>query len=199
MSKNADFGRQTRIRVAIEAARIMAEEGVDDFHLAKRKAADRLYINSRQALPTNQEIEHELRAYQSLFQGQKQPHNLHRLRSIALKAMKLLMQFAPKLAGPVLDGTAGAHSKVELHVFAEQTEDIQLFLMERHIPFRTTQRSMRVSPSSRRDFPVYQFIADDTPLDIVVFPLRGMRNAPLSPVTGKPMQRATAREVEAIL
>lgn len=199
MSKNADFGRQTRIRVAIEAARIMAEEGVDDFYLAKRKAADRLFISSRHALPTNQEIEHELRAYQSLFQGQKQQHHLQRLRAIALKAMKLLTQFAPKLAGPVLDGTAGAHSKVELHVFAEQSEDLQFFLMERKIPFRVTHRSMRVSASGRRDFPVYQFIADDTPLEIIVFPLRGMRSAPLSPVTGKPMHRATTREVEAIL
>ena len=50
----ADLLRQA---VAEEAARIMREQGVDDFLLAKRKAAERLGVTDASILPRNTEIE----------------------------------------------------------------------------------------------------------------------------------------------
>src|SRR3990170_3607900 len=80
--------RQTgmRARIAAAAARIMAEDGIDDFALAKRKAARRLGANDAQALPANDEIEAELRAYRSLYQAEEHTLRVAELRSIALRA-----------------------------------------------------------------------------------------------------------------
>jgi len=71
-----------------------------DFALAKRKAARQLGAEDTQALPKNEEIEAELRAYQSLYQGEEQRERIHYLRGRALEAMRLLEQF--RLTSPVL-------------------------------------------------------------------------------------------------
>src|SRR5215510_7849267 len=64
--------QQMRNRIAAAAARLMAEDGLEDFALAKRKAARQLGAEDTQSLPKNEEIEAELRAYQSLYQGEEQ-------------------------------------------------------------------------------------------------------------------------------
>src|SRR6266498_1831102 len=94
--------QQMRARIAATAARLMAEDGIEDFALAKRKAARQLGAEDTQSLPKNEEIEIELRAYQSLYQGEEQRERIQYLREHALGAMQLLAQFRPYLAGPVL-------------------------------------------------------------------------------------------------
>ena len=62
-----DKARRNRLRIAQEAARLMSEHGIRDFHHAKRKAAERLGIADTQSLPRNAEIEQALREHQRLF------------------------------------------------------------------------------------------------------------------------------------
>jgi len=117
-----------RQRLAVEAARIMAEEHLSDFYKAKQKAAARLGATNTRNLPRNDEIERALVEYQRLFRADSQPARLRRLRETALRAMELLARFNPRLVGPVLRGTADEHSEVTLHVFADTSEEIGLFL-----------------------------------------------------------------------
>src|SRR5262245_39407788 len=91
-----------RARIAAAAARIMAEDGVDDFALAKRKAARVLGAAETEALPANDEIEAELRAYLALYQADEHPQRIAELRRVALDAMRTLERFRPYLTGPVL-------------------------------------------------------------------------------------------------
>ena len=79
-----------RIRLAAAAARIMAEEGIDDFALAKRKAARRLGASETESLPSNDEVEAELRDYRALYQAEEHPRRILELRTIALDAMDAL-------------------------------------------------------------------------------------------------------------
>src|SRR5262249_44680340 len=72
-----------RARIAAAAARIMAEDGVDDFALAKRKAARSLGASETEALPANDEIEAELRAYRDLYQPEEHAQRIVELRSVA--------------------------------------------------------------------------------------------------------------------
>jgi len=44
-----------------------------------------------------------------------------------------------------------------------------------------------------------RFQIDDQPIEATVFPTDGIRQAPVSPVDGRPMRRANAFEVEALL
>jgi hypothetical protein len=65
----------------------MAEDGIDDFALAKRKAAKQLGVTEAQSLPGNDEIEEQLRAYLELYQSEEHPQRIAELREIALDAM----------------------------------------------------------------------------------------------------------------
>ena len=65
-----------RARIAAAAARIMAEDGINDFSLAKRKAARQLGADSREGLPGNDEIETELRAYLAIYQAEEHPERV---------------------------------------------------------------------------------------------------------------------------
>lgn len=184
-------GRDQRIRqhIALEAARILSTAGERDYHQAKRKAAAHLGAHATRNMPGNREIEQALVEYQRLFQGDSQPAVLHRLRQVALEAMVFFGAFSPRLAGPVLNGTADTHSGVHLHVFSATAEDVDLFLSQRHIPCREGVARLHMGPALFITYPSYRFIADDTPVTLIVFPHGGQRQAPLSPIDGRPMQR----------
>ena len=192
----ADLLRQA---VAEEAARIMREQGVDDFLQAKRKAADRLGVTDASILPRNTEIEAALVAHQRLFAADRHEASLVALRRSALEAMRLMADFQPRLVGPVLTGTASPHSEITLHLFAEIPEAVSLKLEERGVPHEVLERRLRYERDRIVSYPALRFVAGRQTVDAVVFPLDGIRQAPSSPVDGKPMRRASAAEVEALL
>jgi hypothetical protein len=192
-------GEQLRRALAQEAARIMSEQGIEDFLLAKRKAAERLGVADASVLPKNTEIEEALAEYHRLFGAQRHETALRELRSTALKAMTLLAEFNPRLVGPVLTGMASEHSEIMLHLFAEQPEIVSWKLEEQGIPHQLNQRRLRYEPGRVVAYPAFSFVAGKQAIDAVVFPLDGIRQAPSSPVDGRPMRRGDATEVAELL
>ncbi len=177
----------------------MAESGIRDFGLAKRKAAEQLGVIASRSLPTNQEVEHALIEYQRIFRAHAQPKQLQRLREAAVKAMRLLEQFAPRLVGPVLGGTADENYPVTLHLFAETPEAVGLFLDDRNIPHELQKRRLRVDTDHVLEYPQYRFVAGEVTVELTVFPPKAIRQSPLSPVDGRPMSRASLTAVEALV
>src|ERR1051326_1713892 len=102
VADSARIGRQSsmRARISAQAARIMAEDGIDDFALAKRKAARQLGVAETESLPANDEIEDELRTYRSLYQHETHQRRIDELRTVAVEAMQALERFNPYLTGP---------------------------------------------------------------------------------------------------
>jgi hypothetical protein len=193
-------GDNLRRALAQEAARIMAEHGIRDFLIAKRKAAERFGVTDGGAvLPKNSEIEEALAAYQRLFGGASHLEALHAQRSAALAAMRYLREFEPRLVGAVLAGTATEHSDVQLHLFADRAESVTLKLIDQGIPHEVTERRVKLNAERSRAFPGVRFEMDAQPIEATVFPPEGIRQAPVSPVDGRPMRRASALEVEALL
>lgn len=133
-------GSNLRREIAGAAARLMAEEGVSDYGFAKRKAARSLGLGDTDVLPTNEEIETELRAYLAIYQSEEQPARLAELRHDALEAMDLLVDFHPYLTGAVLDGTAGRYAVIELELFADSAKDVEILLLSHDIPYRIDER-----------------------------------------------------------
>ena len=191
--------RQMRQRIAQEAARLIVSEGIRDYLAAKRKAAERLGAPDTQNLPRNIEVEAELSAYQRLFREQDQPLRLRQLRVAALDAMRFFERFDPRLTGSVLSGTAGAHSDINLHLFVDSPEEIHLFLLEANVPYEQSQRRLRVDRDEYATYPSVRFLAGEIQVEAVIFPLNGLRQAPRSPLDGKPMSRANLRRVEELL
>jgi hypothetical protein len=200
LTHNMSRADNLRRALAQEAARIMAEHGIRDFLVAKRKAAERLGVSDGAALlPKNAEIETALAEYQRLFGGTTHLESLTAQRRAALSAMRYLSEFEPRLVGPVLSGTATVHTEVQLHLFAERAEAVTLKLLDEGIPHEITERRVKLNPERIRAFPGVRFQMEDQPIEATVFPTDGIRQAPVSPVDGRPMRRANAFEVEALL
>lgn len=197
--KKAHAGSTLRERIAAEAARIMVESGNPSYLVAKKKAAQRLGAADGHALPNNEEIERAIGEYQRLFLADTQPGHLRHLREEGLKAMRLLEPFDPRLVGPVLEGTADHYSEVNLHVFADAVEDVGLYLMNHGIPSELSSRRLREARGANVEQPEYRFVAGDIPLGVTVFWGPSARQPPVSPVDGRPMRRASMRQVEALL
>src|SRR4026209_263284 len=139
MARRTNKQNGTRARIAAAAARLMAEDGIDYYALAKRKAAKQLGALESTALPGNDEIEAELRAYLALYQADEHPQRVAELRRLALEAMRSLERFNPYLTGTVLAGTPGPYAEIELQLFPESTKEVELFLLDRGIEFETQE------------------------------------------------------------
>ncbi len=150
MSRKGNRQTGMRARIAATAARIMAEDGIEDFALAKRKAARRLGASEAQALPGNDEIEAELRSYRALYQAEEHPLRIAELRRVALDAMRALQRFNPYLTGPVLKGIAGRYAEIELQLFPESAKDVELFLLDRNLAYTTQDKLSVFDPRDER-------------------------------------------------
>ncbi|HET6564528.1 MAG TPA: hypothetical protein VFG52_03870 [Xanthomonadales bacterium] len=190
---------QIRAQVALEAARIIATEGQTDFHAAKRKAAERIGVNERLALPSNLEVQDALLSYQSLYGGQQHADQLEKLRLAALNAMRMLGDYAPRLVGPVLDGSASEHSRVSLQVFCDAAETLVLDFLERGLPFRQEQRRLRGNDRNYLNVQVFVINVDGYNIELLLLPTLALRQSLPSPIDGKPQKRASLAELEQML
>lgn len=127
-----------RAQFASTAARLMAEDGISDYALAKKKAAQQLGLAENTPPPDDSEVETELRLYQLLFQGERGEH-LRALRQAALTLMQVLADFRPYLTGSVLDGTAGEFAEINIQLFADSAKEVEIFLLNRGIEFEHTE------------------------------------------------------------
>jgi len=189
-----------RQQLADEAARLMAEHGIQDFAMAKRKAAERLGVRSSEsALPSNAQIQERLVERQRIFEPDVHERRIEKLRLVATNVMGVLDGFRPKLVGPVLDGTATVNSAIELHVFSDSPEAVAAALEGRGFRLHDSQRRYRFGREETTEIPGYELMVDDEELQVMVFPEKGPRHSPLSPIDGKPMRRASRTAVLALL
>lgn len=189
-----------RQHMAQLAARLMSEQGIRDFRIAKQKAAQHLGIDVRNSvLPKNSEIEAALAEHQRLFAGVQQPAQLRAMRQAAAQAMRLFADFRPRLVGDVLSGLADEYSDIQLHVFAEQSESFDFFLERQGIPYEIVERRYRVGRDGHRFYPAFRFAAGDHGFEATLFADAEIREAPRSLVDGGPMARASVADVERLI
>lgn len=191
--------RERRQHLAFEAAKLMAEGGARDYLQAKLKAAQRLGIFDDASLPRNREIEEALREYQRLFLGSDQAQDVRRRREAALRALEFFREFEPRLVGPVLEGTADANAAVALHLHSDDADAVPRWLDDHGVPAQSRSRHLRLDREREGDFPVWLFAAEDLSFDITVLPADVLRQAPLSAIDGKPLRRASATQLRALL
>lgn len=132
--------RHIRQRIAQAAARLMAEHGIRDHALAKRKAARQLGVADASGLPGNDEIDAELRAYEALFAPDDQARELSELRHQALAVMASLARFHPVLTGSLAQGLVLRHADIELEVYADSSKEFEQFLLNQDIGFKSEER-----------------------------------------------------------
>ncbi len=198
MARKSNRRTDMRARIAAAAARLMAEDGIDDLALAKRKAARHLGASETQSLPRNDEIEAELRAYRALYQAEEHPQLIVQLRRIALDAMQALERFSPYLTGPVLKGIAGPYAEIELQLFPDSTKDVEIFLLDQNIAF-TTREGRRFSGDQPRAVSLISLLWHEVPLRLAIFDSRDERLSLKTSQAGRAIERAGIAEVGAII
>ena len=186
-----------REHLAHLAARLMAEDGIEDHALAKRKAARQAGLSDLRLLPDNNEIDAALRSYRALYQKQH-PAQLRELRALAVDVMTEFSRFNPHLMGSVLNGTAGRFADIQLQLFAESVKDVEFELFNRNIRHETG--AMRFYAG---DMPmeavVFSFERDAVTIRLIVLAPDALRARMKSGPAGKPVERADLVEVEQLL
>lgn len=190
--------KNLRRLIAQQAARMMAEEGLSDYAKAKRKAARQLGCDEDHGLPSNAEIEQELRLHHEIFNGEAQPQRLFELRSEALRVMQLLERFNPHLAGAVLDGTAGRYADTEIHLFADSLKDVELFLLNKNIPYQVDEKFYRIAGEKQR-LPVFELDGEYGTIRLIIFETDDLRALPRSATHNNSQLRAGTASVVALL
>jgi len=188
MPRDNGNNRQMRERIAHLAARLMAVDGIDDYALAKRKAARQAGAPDTRNLPNNDEVEHALRAYQQLYQADEQRDRLRYLRQQAREMMELLADFDPYLSGAVLSGSAGKYSDIDLLLFTDSMKDVEMFLINRRIAYRSGERRMHIGDETR-GVPNFSVSTEDADFDITVLTPRDLRAQIRSTPEGRPLER----------
>ncbi len=194
-----DRGRNDeRSRLAHLAARLMVEDGIEDYATAKRKAARQAGIPDARQLPTNEEIDAALRVYHTLYVGQAHHERLRELRAHAVEVMRDLERFNPYLTGSVLSGNAGKYADINLHLYTDNAKAVEIFLLDNDIAHRGGQARLFCGEKACT-VPTYVLDDDGIEIEIVVLALDDLRHPVRTSPDGKPMERARLPAVEALL
>lgn len=189
--------RSTELRqlLAHEAARLMYEEGVEQYFNAKRIAAKRLFgrggdkkIRYRpQDLPSNGEIREALQQFVELTEGDFGQQRLFAMRVIALETMNALSPFSPRLIGSVSTGHVRRGSDIDLHLFADNIEELETHIRQLGWRFKTKQVTIRVG-SEYHDY-THIYCGRIFPIELSVYPYDDLRVTHRSSTDGKPIVR----------
>ena len=207
MAKDS-VGRQSQLRqlVAQQAARMMAEEGVSDYGYAKKKAGRQLGVVDANCLPSNAEIEEEIRLFHDIYNSDDQPEALRLLRQDALATMQIFARFNPHLTGSVLDGTAGQYAETHIHLFADSAKEVEIFLLNQQIPYDSNAKSYRVRDrkaggknSERMKVPMFTLEGPNGFIKLSVFEFDDIRFSTKSVVNGGNAERLDTEGLKALL
>jgi hypothetical protein len=187
-----------RSHLAYLAARLMAEDGIQDFAQAKQKAARQAGVPDTHSLPDNREIEDALRTYRALYQQGEHQAVLTHLREQALHLMDLFEAFTPYLVGSVLTGTAGRYSDINLHLFCDSAKDVEIFLLNHNLAYETGLRRIRLG-DRQIDAPTLTLDFEGIEATLTVFGTDDLRVTPKHRADGRPVERARAAQVRALL
>lgn len=197
------MSRQTRQRIAHEAARIMTDGSVTNIMMAKQKAMQRLGVQDKHLSPDNIEVELALSEYQQLFRSEQQTPLLNEFRKTALNAMIMLKPFSPRLTGSVQRGTVTLNDSVSIHVFTDTPEEIHFHLTDHKIPFEIDESQFCFEKyfvkNKMTNIPVCRFFAGEIEITLSIFPYKGLRQPPFSSFDEKPMKRVNIETVKALI
>lgn len=188
----------TRSAIAVHAARLMAQDGIEDYGLAKRKAAKQLGVPDSSRLPNNDEIDAALREYQDIYRSDDQDQRIRALREQAVRAMRELAGFDPHLTGSVLSGMAGPYAVIHLQLFTDNPKAVELFLIDRNMSYKTGQ-SRLYAGHEPRVLPVFSIVVEGAEIELTVFDSRDLRAPVRATAEGRVIERARLPAVAALL
>ncbi len=192
--KKSDHLRQA---LAHETAKIIAAEGVRDFHRAKLKASERLGNSQHGSLPSNFEIEQAITSFQKTFIP-NQADKLLVERRIALTIMQWLQEYSPLLVGSVLEATTGVNTPISIHVACDTVERILVEFDDKKITVKLLERRLKIN-NNFVFLPAISFEYRDNEIEVIVFNFRQQHQPPKSKTQNRSMQRINLKTLTELL
>src|SRR2546423_1498772 len=188
-----------RQAIALEAARLMYERVESEYYTAKRKAARRLCRGwvTPEDLPSNAEIRDQIQVFARIHEGDRRTEHLRDMRLEALRLMRLLRQFRPRLIGSVMTGHVRKGSDIDIHVFSDSV-GLVTDLLEQEGYQHDVERKQVVKHGESRVFTHVHVFARFN-FELTVYAEDKAHYVFKSSITGKPIERASIAELEAFL
>ena len=188
-----------RQAIALEAARLMYERVESEYFTAKRKAAKRLCRRGvkPEDLPSNAEIREQIQVFARMHEGDKRKENLRDMRLEALRLMRLLRAFRPRLIGSVMTGHVRKGSDIDIHVFTDSAGLVSDMLEQNGYQF-DVERKQVVKHGEARVF-THIHVFDRFNYELTVYAEDKAHYVFKSSITGKAIERASIRELEEFL
>ncbi len=186
--------------IALRAAKLMYERVESEYFTAKRKAARELGLDPRfrpSDLPSNREIRDEIRKLAELLEGDRWKETLRDMRLEALRLMRKLARFEPRLIGSVWTGHVRKGSDIDLHVFTDSLAALTSVLDEHRVPYEI-QRKRIVKFGEERHF-THVHVFDRRTYELTVYPTDKLGYVFKSSITGQPIEKATIATLERAL
>lgn len=187
------------LQIAHIAAKILADEGINDYLLAKQRAVQRLHLPENSALPKNAVVHQCLASHLEIFDKNGLAKRQVKFRRLAIQIMEMLEAFQPLVVGSIVDGVITKTSRLQIHVFAPTAEDVAVVLIDQNIPYELTEQKICFSPKKTETKPAYNFLMGNTPANICVFAEKEWRITPIDPIYGKSTNRLNKISVENLL
>ena len=189
-----------RSQIALLAARLMYERQESEYFTAKRKAARQMGVESRfrpKDLPSNAEIREQILSLAQLYEGDSRRDNLKTMRLVALRMMRLLDAFHPRLIGSTLTGHTRKGSDIDLHVFTNHVSAITSVLEDAGQRFTLERKRVR-KHGEERVF-THLHVEGAFPIELTVYDADKVNYGFKSSITGRLIERATIAELEQLL
>jgi hypothetical protein len=189
-----------RRQIALLAARLMYERQESEYFTAKRKAARQLGVECRfrpKDLPSNAEIRDQIQSLANVYEGDRRRENLKAMRLDALRLMRLLAAFRPRLIGSVLTGHVRQGSDIDLHVFSDHLSSVTAALEEQNLPHIIERKRVRKHDEERVFTHVH--VRDRFNVELTVYTEREHATVFKSSITGRAIERASLPELEQFL
>jgi hypothetical protein len=188
-----------RQAIAFEAARLMYTRSESEYFTAKRKAAKRLCKGDVKPsdLPSNAEIRDQVQAFARMHEGEARTTNLRDMRLHALRFMRLLCRFRPRLIGSVMTGHIRKGSDIDLHLFCDFLEPITTLLDEEGLQYDVERKTI-VKHGESRVF-THVHVHDVFPFELTIYAADQAHYVFKSSITGTAIERASIAELEQLL
>ena len=188
-----------RRRVAWEAARLMYTREESEYFRAKIKAARRITRDDLKPsdLPSNREIRDQIQVLARMHEGERRKENLREMRTEALRMMRVLRNFRPRLIGSTLTGHVRRGSDIDVHLFSDSVEAVTSALDAEGVRYEVERKRVRKDGLERRFTHVH--VDDCFPIELTLYPADQAHRVFKSSVTGKAMERASIAELETLL
>ena len=159
--------KHIKLAIASKAAELISQEGIRDYHFAKKKAAKYLGFSEKEVLPSNYEIDNELILFKNLYQ--KVDHVLiQNLKKEALKIMTLFERHKPFMSNQFLDGIVTKYPVIEINIFTDDVKEIEYILLNQNIHFEIIDVNIHKKNASKT-LSIYKIDGYEFPIELKIF------------------------------